>query len=288
MTALPPTDHPVVFVHDGQNQHGPMTLDQVVETINAGRGAPGINLWWEGAAGWAPASSFPELAARMAPIATSPTPAPAPAPAPAAVATVPPRSPEDVEALEALFAEQIEASWAHFKRIDFHGRLDDVLVGAIITSTLDTGQVLIDLTSGGGLGATGSNHYLRFEDPTTTARTTIALAHLTGDPASAEVLGHHARIEIGWGQRVAEAGQVVSAIKQELQGNLIQTSEPGMVSIDGDVASGYAYTQIDLIWALEDFVSPEYEVDHERLRRHIDAVVHSLQKYWYGRFQPAR
>ena len=273
-----------------------MPLQQVIDTINAGASSPDVNIWWEGAGAWAPASSVADVAGLLVAAPGPMVPGPGEAGAGhvdvAAVPAGPPvRSPEEVEALEALFAEQIETSWKHFRRIDFHGRLDEVLLGAIITSTLDTGQVLIDLTSGTGAvavsAAGSSNHYLRFEDPATRARTTIALAHLTADPASAEVLGHHARVEIGWGQRVASPGQVIQAIKQEIQGNLIQSAEPGMVSIDGDVASGYAYTQIDLIWALEEFVSDDYSVDHDRLRRHIDAVTHSLQKYWYGRFEPA-
>lgn len=293
MSSHPPLDAPVAYVHDGNQQHGPMPIRQILDTVSSGQASPDVNVWWEGAEGWAPLSSHPELAAQLSqgPPPTADAPAP-PMPAPAAAPPPSQRSEEEINELEALFSQQIHRSWEHFKRIDFHGRLDEVLLGAMITSTLDSGQVLIDLTSGTALvtsTSTGgsSSHYLRFEDPTTHARTTIAMQHLTAAPAAAEVLGHHARMEIGWGQRVSSPSDVINAIKQEVKGALIQTVEPGTVTIDGDLSSGYAYTQIDLIWALEDFVAKDYSVDHERLRSYIDAVVHSLQKYWYGRFEPA-
>ena len=165
--------------------------------------------------------------------------------------------------------------------MDFATHLDEVLLGSLIASTTDTGQVLIDLTSD------GRNHYVRFENPGDRSRTTIAITHLTPDAVQGEVLGHHASVVIGWGQRVANASNVVNALKQEWKSGLVQSPEPGTVTVDGDLTSGYAYTQIDLIWSLEDFVSNDYSVDTERLTQCVRAAVHSLRKYWYGRFTPA-
>ena len=199
----------------------------------------------------------------------------------------------EIDALEADFTEQITKSWDYFKRVDYATRLDDVLVGAIVTSMLDRGQVLIDFTSQrAGLGAvavqTGSNHYLRFEHPADKSRTTVALTHLTPSATEGEVLGHHASVVIGWGQRVANPSEVINALKQELKSNLIQTPEPGTVTVDGDLTSGYAYTQIDLIWSIDDYVQRDYTTDHAKVARSLHAAVHSLRKYWYGRFNPAQ
>lgn len=292
MSPLPAPDSPVVFLAHEGNQVGPMPLDDVVAGIAAGTYPRSIPVWWEGLAAWTPADTHPELAPRLAP-PTPPMPGPAaapppppggpaappaPGPAPGAPAAAPVEA--DAEELEALFSEMVHASWRHYKRVDFATRLDEVLIGALITSTLDAGNVLIDLTSN------GNNHYLRFQSPEDGSRITMALTHLTPSAVDGEVLGHHASVVIGWGRRVADASNVVNALKQELKSSAIQTPEPGTVTVDGDLTSGYAYTQIDLIWSLDDFVTSDYEVDTERLTRYVRAAVHSLRKYWYGRFTP--
>lgn len=292
MSQPPPPDAPVVFAIQQGQQYGPMPLQQVIDAVREGRAPADTPVWWEGAADWQPFNRVPGLAASVIPPG-QPAPQPATQPAaqppdqsagqwsqPAAYAA-PAATPEEVEELEALFTRQVEQSWAYYKRVDYATRLDEVLIGALITATLDTGMVLIDLTS------TGTNHFLRFEHPADRSRTTIGLEHLTPSAVQGEVLGHHASVLIGWGQRVANAQEVVRAVKEELKSNLAQTPEPGTVTVDGDITSGYAYTQIDLIWALEDFVDRNYHVDTELLTRHVAAAVHSLRKFWYGRFTPA-
>ncbi|MEM9131324.1 MAG: DUF1349 domain-containing protein [Actinomycetota bacterium] len=297
VTSLPPSTAPAVFVADGTEQVGPMPLDDVVASVRSGQRPPTVQVWWEGCPGWLPFNSRPDLMALVGPPGGGPGGSPPPpggpgGPAPAAVAPVPaPGEPapgsipaptsEDAEELEALFSEMVHKSWTYFKRVDFATHLDEVLLGSLIASTTSTGQVLIDLTSD------GTNHYVRFEDPTDRSRTTMAITHLTPNAVQGEVLGHHASVVIGWGQRVANAANVVNALKQEWKSGLVQSPEPGTVTVDGDLTSGYAYTQIDLIWALEDFVSTDYSVDSDRLTRSVRAAVHSLRKYWYGRFTPA-
>ena len=98
--------------------------------------------------------------------------------------------------------------------------------------TLHGAQVLIDLTSD------GRNHYLRFEEPTDRSRTTMAITHLTPSAVEGEVLGHHASVVIGWGQRVADATNVVNALKQEWKSGLVQSPEPGTVTVDGASTAG--------------------------------------------------
>lgn len=187
----------------------------------------------------------------------------------------------DDEDLEAHFADMVRASWAHWKRVDWANRLDDVLVGAVITSALENGNALIDIDSD------GRNHFVRFENTTDGSRTTMALNHLTPSPTEGEVLGHHARVVIGWGQRVVDASAAVSAVKDEMKSAMVQSAEPGTVTVEADVASGYAYTQVDLIWAIEDYVNRDWTVDHVALGRSMAAATHSLRKYWLGRFQAA-
>jgi hypothetical protein len=54
------------FADAGQRQ-GPVTLDQLVETIRDGRLAPGALVWRPGLARWTPAEGVQEIAARLRP-----------------------------------------------------------------------------------------------------------------------------------------------------------------------------------------------------------------------------
>ena len=294
MSALPPSDAPAVFVVDGGQQAGPITIDALVDSIRSGQRDTSTMVWWDGVAEWFPFNSHPGLTGLLGGGSEPPAPVPPPpsaspmqtevpvqAEAPVQAAAPASMGPETDDELESVFTEMVHASWRYFKRVDFATTLDEVLLGALITSSLSTGQVLIDLTSD------GTNHYVRFENPNDGSRSTMAITHLTPDAVKGEVLGHHASVVIGWGQRVANAGNVVNALKQEWKSGLVQTPEPGTVTVDGDLTSGYAYTQIDLIWALEDYVSSDYTVNADKLTLHVRAALHSLRKYWYGRFTPA-
>ena len=299
MSSVPPPGVPAVFVMDGAERTGPTPIDTLIESVRSGQRDRSAMVWWHGAADWFAIGSHPELVAQLdagVPLPAPPPPSPdavpqqpaepiQPAAEPvemaASVPVQPTAGPETDDELEAVFSEMVHSSWRYFKRVDFATTLDEVLLGALITSSLSTGQVLIDLTSD------GTNHYVRFEHPNDGSRTTIAITHLTPDAVQGEVLGHHASVVIGWGQRVANASNVVNALKQEWKSGLVQSPEPGTVTVDGDLTSGYAYTQIDLIWALEEYITQDYSVDTDKLTLHVRAAVHSLRKYWYGRFTPA-
>ena len=53
----------------------------------------------------------------------------------------------------------MKESWRYHHLLDDTTRVDEVFVGALISSTLETGRALIDINSD------GNHHFLRFEDP---------------------------------------------------------------------------------------------------------------------------
>ncbi|MGI9605481.1 MAG: GYF domain-containing protein [Acidimicrobiales bacterium] len=192
-----------------------------------------------------------------------------------------PAEPESDAELDAIFADMVRDSWTHHKQLEFADRLDEVLLGAVINSTLANGFALIDLTS------TGRNHALRFANAEAGSQITLGLEHLTPTAAEGEVLGHHARVEIGWGQRVADAAAAHAAVAEELSSGSMGNAEPGSVKVEADAATGFAHTKVDLIWAIEDYVARDYTVDDEALRRSMAAALHALRSYWNGRFTAA-
>jgi hypothetical protein len=179
--------------------------------------------------------------------------------------------------LDAVFAELVEQSWHYHHLVDNALRMDDLLVGALITVTLDAGHVLIDLTSD------GSHHFLRFEDLADRARVTMALTHLTRDVTMAKAVGQRASLVVGYGEPMKSVARVMDAIRKETKSGYLASADPGIVTFDADSESQYLYAQIDLFLDIDAYVSDELEISYELLAGHVDATIHALRKFLRGR-----
>jgi len=181
--------------------------------------------------------------------------------------------------LDGIFAGLVKESWRYHNLVENAGRMDDILVGALITATLDDGHVLIDLTSD------GTNHFLRFEDPEDRSRVTMAVTHLTRDITTAMAVGQRASLVVGYGEPIKSFGRVLNAMRQEAKSGYLGRAEPGIVSFDADSESQYLYAQVDLYLAIGDYVDADFAVDYDKLGAHIGATVHALRKFLCGRVQ---
>jgi hypothetical protein len=179
--------------------------------------------------------------------------------------------------LDDEFIGLVDRSWSMYKETEKAMTIDETLVGGIITALVDCGFVLIDITSAPG-------HSLRFEVPTTGARVTVDLQHLTADVATANVIGHRADLVVGYGERLGRAGEIAQALRTEVASSFVATPEPGTVSFDADITSGYVYARIELYLAPERYVGDDLSVDHDLLRRHIAALVHTMRTFVHARF----
>lgn len=243
-----------------------------------------------------PAPEAPQTApAQTAPAQTAPVEA---APTSASAALMSGMTDQE---LDDEFIGLVGRSWEMYKETEFASSIDEATLGGVITALVDCGFVLIDLeTAGAGYVSTttttttdtgvdaattvSAGHQLRFEEPETQARVTVALQHLTPDVASAKVVGHRATAVIGYGRRVKEFQKVGQAIRQEVQSSMIVSPEPGTMSFDTDLSSGYVYAQIDLLLELERYVSEDLSVDHDLLRRHLASVVYTMKTFVQTRF----
>jgi len=264
--ALPRTPGPdevVLHVHSGGDQLGPMSRRDLATKVDQGDIDHKVHVWFEGMDGWAVLAEHRDLLEGLGePGGASPR--------------APGESEDDY--YDRLFGEQVKKSWDYLYDHSFAGHIDEVLVGAVITSTLDAGGSLIDLTSD------GSNHYLRFEDMSDGSRLIFRLNHLTSALQTARVLGQRASVIIGYGEKVSNIAKVMNAVRAEMQSGYIRNAEPGTITVDGDLKSGYVYVQVDLFWTLSDYIKPDYSIDHARLTTHIHACKHALRKYLRGRF----
>ncbi len=185
------------------------------------------------------------------------------------------------DALDQVFAGLVKESWRYHKLVENTGRMDEVLVGALITATLDAGHVLIDLSSD------GTNHFLRFEDPEDRSRLTMAITHLTRDVTTAKAVGQRASLVVGYGEPIKSFGKVLSAMRQEAKSGYLGRAEPGIVSFDADSESQYLYTQVDLYLAIDEYVDEDMNVDYAKLGAHVRATQHALRKFLRGRVEAA-
>jgi hypothetical protein len=181
------------------------------------------------------------------------------------------------EELEKTFVSLVDFSWKKHNETLANTQIDDLLVGAVIASTVEQGYSLIDLNSD------GSSHYLRFEYLPTRQRLIFQLTNLAEDLVTAKVLGRLARAVIGYGQMVQNASAIWQAFKAEVKSGFLDTTEPGVITCDADLTSGYIYVQVPLLLDLDNYFTGGYTVNYQLLQTHIAATVHSLAKYLNGR-----
>lgn len=294
---LPGPHEGVIHVHtQAGGQIGPMSRSELKDKVEKGEISSAANLWFDGMGGWEPLEShkaalFGDLGARPSAAAAA-----APAAAPAAAAKPAERSIDFAEAknvpveskpkagesrddaLDRVFGDLVKESWRYLGEHRFASHVDEVFLGAIITSTLDTGYSLIDLSSD------GTHHYLRFENLTDKSRIIVRLTHLTSSLALAKVLGQRASAIIGYGEKIGSIQKIWGALQAEMKSSYIQDTEPGTITVDGDINSGYVYCQVDLYLDIDQYVSRDYTIDYNKLSSHIGATTHALRKYLRGRF----
>lgn len=302
---MPDPQTQVHWIDSAGNQQGPEPWETVQARVQHAQIPPSTQVWWDGAPSWqafeqvSGAPAAPTQAAT--PTAASPTAASPSGPMTASQALMSGLSDQE---LDDEFIGLVGRSWDMYKETEFATSIDEAMLGGVITALVDCGFVLIDLeTAGAMLGvvaadpaatptagtnvgstATAAHHQLRFEEPETKARVTVALEHLTPDVASAKMIGHRASAIIGYGERVKEFNKVGQAVRQEMQSNFVLSPEPGTVTFDADLSSGYVYANIDLLLELDRYVAEDLAVDHELLRRHLASVVYTMKTFIQSRF----
>lgn len=185
------------------------------------------------------------------------------------------------EETERVFVSLVEASWKAYNETVQNTHMDELLVGAVVASTVEQGYSLIDLTSD------GVNHYLRFEHIPSRQRIIFRLSNLSEDLVTAKVLGRRARVVVGYGQMVQNVGALWQMFKAEVKSGFIDQNEPGIITCDADIETGYLYVQVPLILDLDAYFGANYEVNNALLQQHVGATVTSLAKYLNGRLGAA-
>lgn len=294
---MPEMNEEVRWVDQQGNQVGPEALETVVRRAKGGQISPATLIWWDGASEWTALNSVVDLGSPAGSPAGSAAGSPAGtasgvAPATASAALMSGMTDQE---LDDQFIGLIDRSWVMYKETEFATSIDEAMLGGVVTALVDCGFALIDLntagtaaptttTTTGAAPAIPTRHELRFEEPQTHSRVTLSLKHLTPDPAAAKMIGHRSEVVIGYGQRVPNFTRVGQALRQEVQSTFIASPEPGTVTFDADLSSGYVYAQVDLLFDLGRYVDEQLAVDHELLRRDLASVVYTMQTFVQSRF----
>ncbi len=257
---LPPPDADAVHVHGAAGTVGPLSRRAIAARLAAGELSSADNFWFDGMAGWVPLQEHPTLLEGLG-----------------AAIPAPPRATSD-DAMDKVFGALVQESWKYYNAHAFASQVDEVFLGAVITSTLDTGYALIDLTSD------GTHHYTRFQNLQDNSRIICRITHLTGDLVKSKVEGHRASVVIGYGERVSDFGKIWQALKAEMKSGFLQSAEPGTITVDGDVGAGYIYVQVDLYLCIDDYVKSDWTIRYDVLQEHLAATNNALRKYLRGRF----
>lgn len=193
---------------------------------------------------------------------------------PAEPASTPVQDPNDPNVLEQRFVELVGESWKRWNVWEHARRVDDVALGAVIASYVDSGWQLIDLESDGHV------HQTRYQSGD--HRLAVGIVALAEDPAQAKALGRLVQVSVAYGQRVRDIGRIMSTVKQEMKSSLIaNANEPGVITFDADMSSGYVYAQVNLLLNLDDYF--DGLIQTKPISRDLYSAVHSLSRYLSGR-----
>ena len=257
LPTLPGPDQVAVHVHGEGGTQGPFSRRALQDRVKSGLGHPEDSFWFEGMDGWSKLTRHPDLFEDLD-------------------GSLKAQSSDD--RAEHTFGKLVQASWSYYNAHKYASHVDEVFLGAIITSVLDTGYALIDLSSD------GTHHYVRFQNLKDNARILVRLTHLTGDLTKAKVQGHRASVIIGYGERMDDVARIFQALKAEVKSGYIQSPEPGTITVDGDMGTGYVYVSVDLYLCVDDYVEPSYRIKYDVLKDHLGSTTHALRKYLRGRF----
>ena len=86
---------------------------------------------------------------------------------------------------------------------------------------------------------------------------------------------------MSWGQNVTDVDSAFAVVRSLASD---EVAKPGKVRAEIDTASSRVLTTVDLIWAADDFVSADYDVDTDAIDDAVAAALHILERRWYKLF----
>lgn len=173
------------------------------------------------------------------------------------------------------FEEMVKKSEARKRRLEWDTRVDELLLSGCIAAVTERGYLAMDLSS------RETDHRVLFESEKDSRYVLLQIVPLPRVNAAGEPVGRHLQVTLSWGQDVTDVDSAFAVVRSLASD---EQNKPGKVRAEIDTATSRVYTSVDLIWAAEDFVSPDYDVDSDALDDAVAAAHHILERRWYKLF----
>jgi len=173
--------------------------------------------------------------------------------------------------LDQRFEQMVQNSATLQRRLEWRGRVDEVLLSACVTAISERGFMAMELAS------RQSDHRVAFDTADDSRRLLLEIIPLA--PA-VDATGRHVRVGLSWGRAVEDIGEAFSISRS------VASDDPdaGIITTTVDATSETAYTAVDLVWVAEDFVSEDFTVNRSALDSSVAAAIHALEQRWQELF----
>lgn len=170
----------------------------------------------------------------------------------------------------ATFEQLIKDSWKLVEKEHAATYVDEVFIGGLVSTMLESGHALFDVSS------TGDNHNMMFENLGNQDRVIIQIRHESNALAEAKTLGHRMQFTCGYGMRAKKMGKLISSSwRESLSGALDDIG-----SIMYDVQGNYLFASMPLYIKADDYVDMDtLTPDFEKMAGDISAITEKLKEF---------
>ncbi|MBW6471302.1 MAG: hypothetical protein K0A90_08810 [Methanosarcinaceae archaeon] len=170
----------------------------------------------------------------------------------------------------ATFEQLIKDSWKLAEEEHAATYIDEVFIGGLVSTMLESGHALFDISS------TGDYHNMMFENLGNQDRVVIQIQHTSNALAEAKTLGHRMQFTCGYGMRAKKIGKLISSSWRESLSSLLGD----IGSIMYDVQGNYLFASMPLYIKADDYVDLGTLVpDFERIAEDMSAIMEKLKEF---------
>ncbi len=174
------------------------------------------------------------------------------------------------------FYELVKNGWKINEMENKAEYIDEVFVGAIVSSLSDKDFILLDIMSD------GNTHYFMFENLETKNRIKILAHSTTHTLPEIKTIGAKAYIVFSYGTPIKKSFSILGGLKYESLSKGLTTI--GSISFDYD--NYYLYVNCPMYLLINDYVGfDNLDINTEKLSNDLDAIFGSLIEYLKTRIE---
>ena len=168
------------------------------------------------------------------------------------------------------FEQLIADSWKLSEEEHAATYMDEVFIGAVVSTMLESEHALFDISSD------GNYHTMLFENLNTQDRIIFQIRHATKTLAESKTLGHRMNLTCGYGMRVKKIGHLISSSWRESLSDALGD----IGSIMYDMQGSYLFASVPLYIKADDYLDTQtLQPDFEKMNDHLLAITTKLRQF---------